>query len=367
MTKANESWRRQSVADEAAEWLAMCSDPSADAADRVAFVDWLRRSNLHVEEFLRLSALMQRISGAEWPKDRIDELVACALESPNVLPLGRAEERVTVPGRADADPHASTGRRTAPWAIAAAVTLAIGAVIALGLAALGLGVFGEGGARYATEVGEMRSVVLDDGTVIDLNTRSSVRARFDDAARVVKLESGEAIFKVAKDPRRPFRVLAGDTEIVAVGTQFNVYAARSRTVVTVLEGRVRVTDRAAVPGDTAGAPAPAPAIELGSGEQAVIAPRQPIARISLADPARVTSWTQRRLIFEEATLANVAAEFARYSPRLIRVDDPLLAQRQITGVFDATDPASLVQFLGAQGGVAIESTGDGWVLRGIRL
>jgi len=364
MTKANESWRRQSVADEAAEWLATCSDPSADAADRAAFVDWLRRSNLHVEEFLRLSALMQRVSGAEWPRDRIDELVARALESPNVLPLGRAGERN--PARHDGTGTAGdreAGARMRPWAIAASVTLVLAAAAALGIGAFGLGVFGEAGTRYSTSVGEMRSIVLPDGSVVDLNTRSSVRARFNSKVRLIELETGEAIFKVTKDPARPFRVVAGDTEIVAVGTQFNVYAAQARTVVTVLEGRVRVTDRAAAPADRPqGAAFVQPAVELGSGEQAVIAPRRPIARVALADPMRVTSWTERRLIFEDATLASVAEEFARYSARVITVADPALAQRQITGVFDASDPASLVQFLGAQGGVGIVTTEEGWTL-----
>lgn len=361
MTKANETWRRQSVADEAAGWLAVCSDAQADAAERAAFVDWLRRSNLHVEEFLRLSALMQRVSGADWPQDRIDELVATARESPNVLPLGRAEEPAVA---RTADARASAGLRARPWAIAATVMLAIAAAVGLGIGAFELGVFGESGTRYATAVGEMRSIVLPDGSVVDLNTRSSVRARFDDEVRLVELEAGEAIFKVTKDPARPFRVVAGETEIVAVGTQFNVYAARARTVVTVLEGRVRVTDRAAPPpGRPQGSPFVQAAVELGSGEQAVIAPRQPIARVALADPTRVTSWTERRLIFEEATLASVAEEFARYSARVITVEDSALAQRQITGVFDASDPASLVQFLGAQGGVAIVTTEEGWTLR----
>ena len=359
---SNGSWRRQSVVDEAAHWLAMCSDACAGEAERAAFVAWLRRSNLHVEEFLRLSALTQRVSAAAlWPHDSVEDLVARALEAPQIAllaaPGADAPNRAAAPETSAAE--AAARRFPVRWAIAAAVTLLVGAAVGLSLGPY----FIRDATTYTTAVGEMRSIVLADGSVVELNTQSSLKARFSSKVRLVELERGEAIFRVVKDRARPFRVVVGATEIVAVGTAFNVYAESSRTVVTVLEGRVRVTDRTAPPARANGAARLMPEVELGSGEQAVIAPRQPIAR-ALADPNRVTSWTERRLIFEDAALASVAAEFARYSPRVIRIDGDALAQRHITGVFDASDPASLVQFLGAQGDVTIAQTDEGWSLRG---
>jgi len=75
----------QSIVEEAALWLTVCSDPNATDADRAAFVDWLRRSNLHVEEFLRLSAMTRRLSGSSlWPEDTVQELIACAQRSTDV-------------------------------------------------------------------------------------------------------------------------------------------------------------------------------------------------------------------------------------------------------------------------------------------
>jgi transmembrane sensor len=342
------STRRRSVAEEAADWLAMCSDPAASAEERAAFVAWLRRSNLHVEEFLRLSALTQRLGSKElWPSESAQELIARARENPQVAQLGVMGSSARPSG-----PDHTSRWPAGAWALATCIVLGIAGALLLWLRPEILGL---GGDTYTTAVGEMRSITLPDGSVVELNTQSSLRTRFDERVRRVELVRGEAIFRVARDRARPFQVVTGATEIVAVGTAFNVYAEQSRTVVTVLEGRVRVTDGLAR--------APVPEIELGSGEQAVIAPRQPIARVTLADASRVTSWTERRLIFEDATLAAVCEEFARYSPRLIRIDDATLAQRQITGVFDATDPASLVQFLGAQGDVAIAETTDGWSLR----
>jgi transmembrane sensor len=234
------------------------------------------------------------------------------------------------------------------------------------------------GATYATVIGEQRSVVLADGSIIELNTQSSVRTRFSAAERTVELLQGEAIFKVAKDAQRPFRVLSGSSQIVALGTAFNVYARNAGTVVTVIEGRVRVSRKdpdAAVGRSAALARASlseSPAgsgraydIELVRGEQATIAPRQPIVRVTLSDPHKATAWTERRLIFEETPLSAVTAEFARYyTARTIRIADPTLAGLHITGVFDASDPASLVEFLKAFGALDVREDERGWLIVG---
>ena len=147
-----------------------------------------------------------------------------------------------------------------------------------------------------------------------LNTRSHLRTGFSRTLRAVELIEGEAIFHVTKDAQRPFRVRTGATDIVAVGTAFNVNANNRRTIVTVLEGRVRVDRRVG-----------ATPIVLDIGEQLIVAPAQPSCA-SLPDTEKVTSWTQRRLMFEDTSIADAAAEFARYSPRQIRVVDPAIAR-----------------------------------------
>jgi transmembrane sensor len=200
---------------------------------------------------------------------------------------------------------------------------------------------------------------------VELNTRSKLHTRFTAAARTVELLQGEAIFKVAKNPQRPFRVLSGPSEIVAVGTAFNVYARTAGTVVTVLEGRVRVsrTNDAAASTPRTRTQVDEYAVELARGEQAVIAPQRPIVRTVLEDPEKATAWTERRLIFEETPLAAVTAEFARYyTAKIIRIADPKLAGLHITGVFDATDPASLVAFLKTFGAVDIREDERGWII-----
>lgn len=356
--------RNATVADEAAEWLATLTDSACTIEERQQFAHWLRRSNLHVEEFLQLSVLARQLSEPSiWGNTSAEELIAEALGSQTTV--------------ASLVGSLNSGRRRSAfenkrWMLPLSAACVLATVLAFFLNRDLIGDLFDGpGHTYATVVGEQRSIALEDGSIVELNTQSSLRTRFTAAERTVELLRGEAIFKVAKDTQRPFRVISGASEIVAVGTAFNVYArsAGAGTVVTVIEGRVRVghIDDQASRNPRTGEQHHAGDVELARGEQAVIVPKRPIVRIALEDPAKATAWTERRLIFEETPLAAVTAEFARYyTAKTIRIADPALAGLHITGVFDASDPASLVDFLQTFGAIDIREDERGWVLLGTR-
>jgi transmembrane sensor len=251
-------------------------------------------------------------------------------------------------------------RRTARWAMAAVAACVF---VVAGLI-VGRSQFEQWfSPEYMTAVGEQRSITLEDSSVVELNSRSRLRTHFSDRLRAVELLEGEAIFRVSKDPQRPFRVRTGATDIVAVGTAFNVKASDARTVVTVLEGRVRVNQRDETPNSSVQAIKESGEFELAVGDQLIVAKAQPAVRVSLLDTEKVTSWTDRRLIFEDTPLSSAAAEFARYSSHGIRIEDVTVGERKINGVFDATDPASLVEFLSADDSLDVRPEADGWVVR----
>jgi transmembrane sensor len=329
---------------DAARWLAVLSDEGCSDAERDAFMQWLRSSTQHVDEFLRLSTIARRASKRSlWPDDSGESLVAAARAAANVASLDR---------RGDMRAARSEPARMR-WAFAASLALAIGVGAYIAVPQIQ-----EWRApTYATAIGEQRSITLEDGSIVQLNSRSQMRARYARSLRAVELVEGEAIFRVAKDSARPFRVRTGGADVVAVGTAFNVNASEARTVITVLEGRVRVEGR------TPGAARSPTTVELAVGEQLIVSPAAAPRKLALRDTAKVTAWTERRLIFESATLADAAVEFARYSPRAIRIEDPRLASRKITAVFDANDPASLIDFLAkTDAAVHVRAEGDGWVL-----
>jgi transmembrane sensor len=339
----NDIQRAPSIAEEAAEWLATVTDDSCTDEERQTFVEWLKRSNLHVDEFLRVSALTQRLTKSDaWPQHDIEDLIAEATAVRDVI---SALPRSGQPDRSER--HMLQPPRWAWMSAACALVLALVAVL-LKYEPVSLT-----GQTYATSIGELRSLTLEDGSVVELNTNSKLRTHFSAKEREVQLLRGEAVFKVAKNPHRPFRVSTGHTQIVAVGTEFNVYARAAKTVVTVLEGRVRVSEAAGTANHN---------LELAVNEQAVIAPHLPIARVKLTDSRQVTSWTERRLIFEETRLFEAADEFARYNTRIIHIETPALRDLRVSGVFNATDPASLVQFVEAYGNVSVKEDAEGWTL-----
>lgn len=328
----------------AAHWLATLSDESCTEEERQQFLEWLRYSTRHVDEFLRLSTLARGASKRElWPQLTIEELVAAARAHANVEQLNVAA------GSKSVRSASRFTRRALAASLAGILTLATLALTNPQLHEL----FAP---AYRTAIGEQRSITLADGSIVQLNSRTRMRTHFTAELRAIELSDGEAIFHVAKEPARAFRVRTGATDIVAVGTAFNVNASEARTIVTVLEGRVSVDHR--VPASAA-----SPRVELVVGEQLIVAPSRPMVRLALKDTQKVTAWTQRRLIFEDTPIAAAAAEFARYSPRQIRILDADIGARRISGVFDATDPGSLVEFLRVDETVEVLSDGDHWIVR----
>lgn len=335
----------------AAHWLSVLSDEHCTEAERKQFFAWLRASGQHVDEFLRLSRLTGRMSQRDlWPEAGVAELIAQAKVSGegNVTALAQPAAFVARPER-----------KAMRWSMAAAVACV---VVLAGLIAGRSQIERWFAPEYVTAVGEQRSITLEDGSVVELNSRSRLRAHFEAHLRAIELLDGEAIFRVSKDPNRPFRVRTGATDIVAVGTAFNVKANDSRTVVTVLEGRVRVNQRDAAERSAAATAKAVSEFELAVGDQLIVGKAQPAIRVSLRDTEKVTSWTERRLIFEDTPLSSAAAEFARYSPRAIRIEDAAVGERKINGVFDATDPASLAEFLRGDETLDVRNDAEGWTV-----
>src|SRR5262249_22327407 len=93
----------------------------------------------------------------------------------------------------------------------------------------------------ATGIGEQRTITLEDGTRVELNTSSELRVRYDEHTRKVILKAGEAYFDVAQQLQRPFIVAAGKQQVVALGTAFMVRRDYDSITVTLLDGRVAVT------------------------------------------------------------------------------------------------------------------------------
>lgn len=185
-------------------------------------------------------------------------------------------------------------------------------------------------ADYATTVGESRRVELLDGSVAILNTRTAISVDYSDKGRRVRLDAGEATFEVRKDPARPFVVAADGGESLAVGTIFTVRRNGNSVSVLVEEGIVQVTAPGRVP------------VRLSTG-RAIAYGQDASGTPEEADIRALTAWRRGKLIFNRKRLVDVIAEFERYGRGRIVVADAALGAREVTGVFDLTDPSGLVE------------------------
>ncbi|HEX4635715.1 MAG TPA: FecR domain-containing protein, partial [Rhizomicrobium sp.] len=186
--------------------------------------------------------------------------------------------------------------------------------------------------RYSSRIGEMRVLPLSDGSVVTLNTNSEILVRYSKERREIQLVQGEALFDVAKNKQRPFIVVAGSTQVRAVGTSFTVKLLPDQPVqVVVREGVVEVK-RPDVP--------VAPAVRVAANTRAEAPTDTPIVTEAMppAEIGRALAWRVGRIAFHGETLDEAAAEFARYSDVRIHIDDPAVGKERITGLFVSADP-----------------------------
>ena len=343
-----EQQRRLPVSEQAAEWLVALDDGGLNSNEKAAFLTWLKQSPLHIREFLQLSALHVELAQNAQPETDIAVLVAAA--KADVIDLASEQ-----PAESETKPP----KRRRRWWQAAAV-LVIGVTLASGW---WLGGRGPGETVYATDIGEQRSIVLDDGSVILLNTLSEVRVNYDADRRSVQLRHGEALFDVAKSATRPFIVDAGAMQLEVLGTRFNIYRQADETVLTVVEGEVAVSTAAKTSMGRSGSSIiidEAEPLTATAGQQVTVANKSgAISRLAVLEAAPATAWTERKLVFNAVPLIDVAEEFNRYNRRPMWIEDDALADRPITGVFKAHDADLLAAFLANQPGIVVEQRGDG--------
>ncbi|HTU65249.1 MAG TPA: FecR domain-containing protein [Steroidobacteraceae bacterium] len=210
----------------------------------------------------------------------------------------------------------------------------------------------DGWQTYETSIGVFSRIVLEDGSVVDLNTNSAVRVRLGDARREIRLMRGEGRFQVAHDKSRPFVVAAADAAVRAVGTQFTVRLRdASRVEVVVSEGKVAI---AAPRGD---------APSLAAGEAALVAPDHvSVTQVPPQQLERRLAWTAGRLEFRGESLDEAVAEFNRYNLRQIRLASPTLGSLRVGGTFKATDPESFAAALASTFKLRVAPAGAGAIV-----
>jgi transmembrane sensor len=187
-------------------------------------------------------------------------------------------------------------------------------------------------------VGEAQQITLEDGSRIELNSRSAVALHFSGAERRITLLEGEAWFDVAPDAARPFVVEAAAGTVTALGTAFDVSLEREGAQVAVGQHRVLVASGGRD-------------VVVEEGRQTAYAKGAAAQAPAEADVDQIAAWRRRQLMFENKPLGDVVDALARYRRGLVLFADPALRARRVTGVFRTDDPLAALRQIEASLGL----------------
>ncbi len=207
---------------------------------------------------------------------------------------------------------------------------------------------------YTTPVGGHETITLTDGTRIELNTDTILRARISAYRRTVSLDKGEAFFQVKHDAKRPFVVAASGHRLTDLGTRFLVRSAPDKFEVAVLEGQVKFESqdgRLRQP------------LFLGAGDVATgIKNTIYVAKKPRSELTAKLGWQRGVLVFDHTTLAEAAAEFNRYNREKILIADEHAAHRVIGGTFPTDAVGAFTRLAHEVLGLHVENRGADTVI-----
>lgn len=310
---------------EAAHWHVMQREGALSPDDQQRFMTWLVASPLHLHEYLAIARVAAEIGDAV---RGLPEEAAPPEERSNVvsLPVRRARPRAARMPRP----------RLPRIASAAALLFGIGIAVYAALPST---------RHYVAAQSAPRMVMLEDGTVMHLNAESDVTATVGPLHRRVELVRGQASFVVAAD-RRPFTVHAAGFEVRDIGTTFDVSLQRDQARFGVAEGRIHVVDRAGKGRLLA---------DLAAGQSARVTYDGHHVSVVREDVAAMTAWWQRRVVFRDEPLRDIADRFNRMNTVRLRVDDRDAGALRLTGNLRADDLASLRAFLDEHPALAVSA------------
>ncbi len=309
---ATASSDRDRIAEEAARWFARLRHEKADPQLRAAFRQWRSENLAHRRAYAELEEIWRQLDG--------------------LMPVETGERLAAPP---------ATSVRKVPWRRRMGRVAAVAAALVIGIAGY-LQMTGEAPwlwEEVTTARGEQRTLMLEDGSTVYLNTATRLAVRMTKARRIVRLRKGEALFEVTHDPARPFLVEGSLGTVRVIGTRFDVALNPKRRAMRVLvvEGEVAVT-----PARADGHPRQP--LALAPGELAEITDGH-VAERRVADVRSLVSWREGYLIFDGSSLREVVDSVNRYLSHPLKIADAEIADLSVTAVIRLEDREAIVRAL----------------------
>jgi transmembrane sensor len=207
--------------------------------------------------------------------------------------------------------------------------------------------------QIKTGYGEIKSIILPDSSVVTLNANSSIRIPeewTETSGRQVWLE-GEAYFQVQKKPATAakFVVHTRQVDVEVLGTKFNVNARRQLAVVSLEEGKVRLSmhgsDSAVLEKRTPMVLRPGQVVVIDGAQQAKINEERDVAVRS--------GWTHHEFHFDNTPLKDIAGMIEDTYGYKMEVADSSMLQVAISGDIRVRNVEEMIKVLEGTSGYAM--------------
>jgi len=299
---------------EAAAWLVKRGENCGEA-EQAALDRWIAQSVAHRVAYLRLDAAWSSA-------DRLAALRPPAEEEP-------------------------APKRLLPLLMRVAAVVGVASV--LGVAAMHS--FAPPPERsFSTRIGGRETVSFADGSKIELNTDTLIRARMTTRSREIWLEKGEAYFSIKHDRAHPFTVMVEGHRVTDLGTKFFIRREGARVEVGLVQGRARVENRSIMASQSA---LLAPGDVVTATDDSMSMEKKPVAELDDA-----LAWRRGMLVFHRVPLGQVAAEYNRYNRVKIVIADAEVARRPITATVPVNDLAAFTRMAENFFGLHVARNGD---------
>lgn len=229
-------------------------------------------------------------------------------------------------------PETSTTRLFPKW-----IRLAASVLLAIGILYLTKLYVQPNTTQFRSNYGEVTQIELPDGTNVTLNGNTTLSYQHPNlfhADREVWIE-GEAFFNVASfADKKAFQVHMTNTLITVTGTQFNVLNRSYKEDVLLTEGAVNLQHHNKQQ-----------PIQLRPGQQASI--KNGTIQIKTGNIAQVTSWKERKFMFDNTSLEEVALSIEALYGITVHFNDQAIAKTTISAILPADNLDVFLQALEA--------------------
>ncbi|WP_332302866.1 FecR family protein [Rhizobium sp. GR12] len=289
--------RGSSLMQEAAEWIAILTSGDATPDDAERLQAWRRMSPSHEQAFVDAARLWKTMGPALTGKH------------PQGMGLSR---RIFIGGGA--------------IAASAVGTAFVGSFLGITPSYSALA------ADFATARGEQKTVVLADGSTVEMDGGSILSWDFTSHTRALTLGDGAAVFNVVPDPQRAFRLTAENGITTAHAANFAVGHGSDEISVDCLEGQIEVECRGKM---------------LLKAGQSVRYFDTGLGDMDQDEPQNMATWRRGLLVFRDKPLASVVMDINRHRRGNVVIGGSTLGQRRVSGVFHLSRPDEIITQLEA--------------------